>query len=240
MNMLTRALSIVSLISISLLATAEEMNFQPWSDSLFVQVEKEYGKQGANRLRKLHDLMLENKDKPTDVKLKVVNDAINQLPWISDREKYSASDYWATPMETITTFGGDCEDMAIAKFMALRLMGIPKENLRLTYVKIKKTGESHMILLYIEEPDKLLKGRPALVLDNYMKEIKPGTERQDLLGIYLIDADKNLILLNDDGKKRSIKSEIDNAKLSKLDTIKQKIAESRVKYQQYNEGRPLF
>ena len=97
-----------------------------------------------------------------------------------------------------------------------------------------------MILLYIEEPDKLLKGRPALVLDNYMKEIKSGTERQDLLGIYLIDADKNLILLNDDGKKRSIKSEIDNAKLSKLDTIKQKIAESRVKYQQYNEGRPLF
>ena len=97
-----------------------------------------------------------------------------------------------------------------------------------------------MILLYIEEPDKLLKGRPALVLDNYMKEIKPGTERQDLLGIYLMDADKNLILLNDDGKKRSIKSEIDNAKHSKLDTIKQKIAESRVRYQQYNEGRPLF
>lgn len=240
MNILSRALLMVSLISVPLTTTAVEMDFQPWSDSLFVQLEKEFGKEGADRVRKLHDLMVENRDKPTDEKLKVVNNAVNQLPWIADRAKYNADDYWATPMETIATFGGDCEDMAIAKFMMLRMMGIPKGNLRLTYVKIKKTGESHMILAYLDKPDQVMKGQSALILDNYVKEILPGTERTDLLGIYLIGADKKLTLISDDGKSRSVKGETDSVKFAKLDKIKEKIAENRIKYQQYNEGRPLY
>lgn len=240
MNILSRALLIVTLVSVPLITTATELDFQPWSDSLFVQLEKEFGKEGADRVRKLHDLMLENIGKPTKEKLEVVNNAVNQLPWIADQAKYSANDYWATPMETVATFGGDCEDMAITKFMMLRMMGVPKEHLRLTYAKIKKTGESHMILAYLDKPDQVMKGKSALILDNYVKEILPGTERTDLLGIYLIDADKKLTLISDDGKSRSVKGETDAVKFAKLDKIKQKIAENKAKYQKYNEGRPLY
>jgi len=240
MHIFTRTLAVLSLLAVSSLLAADEMNFQPWSDSLFIQIEKEYGKQGADRMRKLHELIIENQDKPTDVKLKVTNDALNRLPWITDQEKYSINDYWATPLETIATFGGDCEDMAIGKFMTLRLMGVPKENLRLTYVKIKKTGEAHMVLAYIKDIDLPPAKRSALILDNYVKEILPGKERTDLLGVYLLDADKKLTLISDDGKERSIKSQIPNSKSAKLDTIKQKIKENRTKYQKYNDGRPLY
>jgi predicted transglutaminase-like cysteine proteinase len=191
-------------------------------------------------MRKLHSLVIENQDKPTDVKLKVTNDALNQLPWITDQEKYNENDYWATPLETITTFGGDCEDMAIGKFMMLRLMGIPKENLRLTYVKIKSTGEAHMVLAYIQNTNLPPEKRSVLILDNYNKEIKPGKERQDLLGVYLIDADKKLTLISDDGETRSIRSQIPEAKLAKLDKIKEKVKENRTKYKKYNDGRPLY
>lgn len=240
MNIFSRALLIVSFVCLCLPAMGADMNIQPWSDSLFVQLEKEFGKQGADRMRRLNDLMLANKDKPTDEKLKIVNDAVNQLPWIADRSKYDVNDYWATPLETIATFGGDCEDMAIAKWMLLRMMGVPKENLRLSFVKIKKTGESHMVLAYLEKPDQLGKGQPVLILDNYVKEIKPGTERMDLLAVYLIDSDRNLTLISEDGTNRSVRSEIDSAKFAKLDKIKQKIAENKVKYQKYNEGRPPY
>lgn len=222
------------------LATAENINFQPWSENLFVQIEKEFGEAGAERIRNLHELIIKNREKPDDVKLKVTNDAINQLPWITDRAKYDANDYWATPLETIATFGGDCEDMAIAKHMMLRLMGIPKQKLRLTYVKIKKTGEAHMVLVYIPDPDKPLKGQSLLLLDNFVKTIKPAIERKDLLGVYMVDGDNNLTLISDDGKSRKIKAEINNKKFEKLDKIKQKIAENRIKYQQYNDGRPLY
>lgn len=240
MNYIIGILLITSVFFVSQAPAADDWNFQPWSDSMFVQLEKEFGKQGATRVRKLHDIVVENKDASIDVKLKVTNDAINQLPWIADRDKYDANDYWATPMETIATFGGDCEDMAIAKLMMLRLMGVPRENLRLTYVKIKKTGEAHMILTYTNEPDKPVGQRPVYLLDNYVKKIKLAKDRKDLLGVYIIDVNKNLVLIDDDGKSRSEKAKIDSAKYSKLDKIKKKIADNRARYQQYNDGRPIY
>lgn len=221
-------------------ATLQAAGFQPWSEKVFQEIEKEYGRGGADRMRKLHDIVRDNYDKPETVKLKVTNDTLNHLPWIADRDKYSKDDYWATPLETIATFGGDCEDIAIAKFMMLRIMGVPAKKLRLTYVKIKKTGENHMVLVYFPEPDNPNSGKPALVLDNYVDEIKTGKQRTDLLAIYLVSADNKLTLLNDDGNNRSVKMEKDNAKLAKLDTIKQKIAANMEKFKELNDGRPLF
>ena len=97
-----------------------------------------------------------------------------------------------------------------------------------------------MVLAYIKDIDLPPAKRSVLILDNYVKEILPGKERTDLLGVYLLDADKKLTLISDDGKERSIKSQIPNSKSAKLDTIKQKIKENRTKYQKYNDGRPLY
>jgi len=39
------------------------------------------------------------------------------------------------PLEVLGRGQGDCEDFAIAKYVTLKLLGIPSEKLRLTYVK---------------------------------------------------------------------------------------------------------
>ena len=80
----------------------------------------------------------------------------------------------------------------------------------------------------------------SLVLDNYVKTIKNAKDRMDLQAIFLTDVDGNLVLLNDDGKKRSIKAEISAKKMQKMETVKQRIVENRKRYEQYNDGKPLY
>lgn len=72
---------------------------------------------------------------------------------------YNCSDdgYWAAANETLMRGMGDCIDIAVAKMEALRLLGIPKENLFLTtgYVS-KETGrrgirESAALLVRIDD-----------------------------------------------------------------------------------------
>ena len=241
MKSLLATLLTVSFIFFSQALLSQNTNFKPWSENFFAQIEKEYGKPGANRLRKLHDIVVANIDKPVAVKLQITNDALNQLPWLTDREKYNQEDYWATPIETITTFGGDCEDIAIAKYMMLRVLGIPREKLFLGYAKVKKTREAHMVLVYIDNPNAPEKNVSTLVLDNYVTEILPGRERKDLLAVFLVDADRNITLISDDGSNtRGVQSKIKKAKLEKLDKIKKKLIENYEIGKQYNDGRPLY
>jgi len=98
------------------------------------------------------------------------------------------------------------------------------------------------VLAYINDPDLPLdkQKKPVLILDSYVDEILPGSERKDLLAVYLIDADKKLTLISDDGTTRSVKNEIGSAKFAKLDKIKQKIRENYENAKQYNDGRPLY
>jgi predicted transglutaminase-like cysteine proteinase len=212
-----------------------EATWQPWSENLFAQAENEFGAEASKRLRYIHQIIQDNYSKPDREKLEIVNRTLNSFPWISDRNNWNADDYWATPLETLTKFGGDCEDMAIGKFMMLRMMDVPKQNLELAYVKIKKTGESHMVLVWLNDSRS-----ESLVLDNMDKAIKSGKERSDLIAIYLTDADGNFVLLDDHNGQRKIKSEINTSKFEKLNKIKSQIMINQQKYKQYNDNKPLF
>ena len=238
--MIVRALTLMLLLPLAAPAPADGVKFRPWAESLFLEIARQYGQPAADRMRRLHDLVVENGEAPVATRLRVANDAINGLPWIADRDKYDQEDYWATPLETIATFGGDCEDMAIAKFMMLRLMGVPAERLRLAYARVKATGESHMVLVYLEAPGGSADGPRALVLDTLDPKIRPGTERRDLLAVYLVDAERNITLIEDDGRNRSVKAEISDARMAKLDKIKAQIRANRTRYAEFNEGRPLW
>lgn len=217
------------------LSVMAESGLKPWSDNVFVQIETEHGKAASDRMRDIYNFILANANKPLNEKLALVNDKFNELPWVADKNKWNAEDYWATPFETITQYGGDCEDMAIGKFMALRLMGVPKNNLHLGYVKVKATNETHMILVWVNDDRS-----ESFVLDNLVKEVKSGKERTDLVAVYLTDAQGNIIVLSDDGNKRSVKAEVSDKKLKKLETVKNRMRENQEKYKQYNDGKPLI
>lgn len=214
--------------------------YRPWSEKIFVEAEKEYGEQAVKRLRYLHNLALENQELPVMAKLELVNTTLNHLPWIADAVHWKKADYWASPIETLATFGGDCEDIAIAKWITLNHLGISGKHLRLAYAKIKRTGESHMVLVYIENPEDAVENQNGWVLDNYVDDIKRGKDRKDLLAVYVTDAKGNLVLIKDTGTERSIQGVFKERKMKKLEDLKKKIAQDRIKYQAINDGYPLL
>ena len=203
-------------------------NLQPWSENVFVEIKKEHGPDSEKRMRKLHDIILKNQDKSIEEKLRLVNDTMNNLPWIADEQHWKKADYWASPIETIASFGGDCEDIAIAKWIVLRTLGIPRENLRLVFANIKQKGEYHMVLAYVGRIDIPREERlkSTWILDNVNKKVMRADERKDLLYIYAID--------------RKIGAVRENTNMKKLEEIKQKIQENMAKFKEINEGRSLF
>jgi len=214
--------------------------FVPWSEKVFSYVEQEYGARAKKRLRYIYTLIVENQDKSQMQKLALVNTYMNRLPWIADEKHWKSSDYWATPLETIATFGGDCEDIAIAKWIMLNHLGISSTNLRLAYVKNIKTVESHMVLLYIENPKETVEAQQFWVLDNYIDAVRKSSERRDLLAVFGTDATGNLVHYKDTGPESTITDVFTEEKIKSLETLKAKILENRKKYQELNDGRPLL
>ena len=71
-----------------------------------------------------------------------LNRWINQVPFRSDAENWGRGDYWAAPGEFFAR-GGDCEDYAIAKYAALRRLGVAAERLRVVVLADELRGVVH-------------------------------------------------------------------------------------------------
>ncbi len=106
--------------------------------------------------------------RPLATQLAAVNAFVNAARYVSDRENWGASDHWALPSELFAR-GGDCEDFAIAKYFALRALGLPPGALRLMVLNDRGRGEAHAVLLVAD-------GTQTLVLDNLSPEIRPWRE----------------------------------------------------------------
>lgn len=114
-------------------------------------------------------------------KLELVNDFMNRTLFKTDQEHWGKEDYWAMPIEFLSTNGGDCEDFAIAKYFTLRALGVPEEKLQITYVikQVNLDNEAHMVLAYFPGSD-----AEPLILDNLNKSIHPTSIRTDLTPVY--------------------------------------------------------
>ena len=75
-----------------------------------------------------------------------VHDLMNSRPYRDDRRQFGRSDVWQTPF-AFWRSGGDCEDYAIAKYMALRALGFSDTQLRLTVMTGRASREVHAVLL---------------------------------------------------------------------------------------------
>ena len=93
-----------------------------------------------------------------------MNRYINNIQYISDKNNWNKTDYWATPVEFFSN-GGDCEDYAIAKYASLAALGIPHDNMRLAIVHDKIKDIPHAILIvYTDEG--------TFILDNQNKAVR--------------------------------------------------------------------
>jgi predicted transglutaminase-like cysteine proteinase len=75
-----------------------------------------------------------------------INRAINlAIRPMSDLEQYGEIDVWSSPLATFVRGTGDCEDYAIAKFVALRLAGVSPDDLRIVIMRDTVRGEDHAV-----------------------------------------------------------------------------------------------
>lgn len=181
----------VWMIFLMILLVPKQQNAQPFADEEMLQrLTQQYSTEAGRRGKALNDLLGQLADKEVRQQLVEVNRFFNQFAYKEDKQLWGQEDYWATPEEFIGSNGGDCEDYVVAKYFALRSLGVADKHLYLTYVRAIRENRAHMVLSYFETS----KSTP-LILDNYNPRILPADKRRDLLPVYSFNA-KSLFLTN--------------------------------------------
>lgn len=76
----------------------------------------------------------------------IINRAINlAIRPVRDFAQFNVPDVWMSPLMTLKSGSGDCEDYAIAKYVALRETGMSAADLRLMIVHDRSINEDHAV-----------------------------------------------------------------------------------------------
>jgi predicted transglutaminase-like cysteine proteinase len=112
-----------------------------------------------------------------------INRAINLgIRAQSDEAQHGQPDVWTSPIATFAAGAGDCEDYAIAKFAALRLVGIAAGDLRIVIMRDTIRGEDHAVTAA------RLDGR-WLVLDNRRLAMVEDVSVRNFRPTFVLDRD---------------------------------------------------
>lgn len=190
------------LLAVSLAALAQELVVI--TDAQIAKLAQSFGPVAKTRLTGWRDILTQPKYKklPERQKLEVVNDFMNQTPFIDDIVHWGKTDYWATPVEFLSTNGGDCEDFSIAKYFTLRHLGVSDDKLRITHVKeVVQYNQAHMVLAYFPTLDD-----EPLVLDNINKSILAASARTDLIPVYSFNGSGLWAAKEQSGRAQSVGS----------------------------------
>ena len=105
-----------------------------------------------------------------------INRAINlAIRPMSDLAQHGEIDVWSSPLVTFTSGAGDCEDYAIAKFVALRLAGVSSDDLRIVIMHDTIHDEDHAVAAARLDGHWLTldNRRMAMVEDAYVRNYQP-------------------------------------------------------------------
>jgi predicted transglutaminase-like cysteine proteinase len=113
----------------------------------------------------------------------VINRAINlAIRPTSDLAQWGVVDRWSAPLETLTSGRGDCEDYAIAKYVALTEAGVSEADVKLIIVRDLATGEDHAVVI-ARLDDKWI------VLDNRRLTLLEDVEMPRVLPLFVLGYD---------------------------------------------------
>ncbi len=153
--------------------------FTKWSD-MFKRFDSALNKNSSQRIiQELKIELAEYKSSSIYQMAKKVDAMMNKKKYIVDSKNWGKSDYWATPIEFMTR-GGDCEDFAIAKYVALRALGVPENRMRIAIVQDLEKNMPHAILIVYSE-------RGAVILDNQSKTMKTASSVKHYKPIFSIN-----------------------------------------------------
>ena len=116
-------------------------------------------------------------------RLDAVNRAVNgAISYTSDVAQWGVADLWSSPLAAFTSGLGDCEDYAIAKYVALRLAGVAAADLRIVLARDNALGEDHAVLAARHD------GR-WLILDNRRADVAAESDVRHLAPLFAVDQD---------------------------------------------------
>lgn len=171
-------IKIVLLSSLLLLTNVCEA--RPYVGYMTLQkIAEKYDSAARSRFVNLQSVLNYVKDKSTFEKLDAINRFYNNVKYTSDMQVYKVKDYWATPLEFLGKYKGDCEDYVISKYFALQYLNVDSKKLFLTYVRSTEFKRPHMVLTYFETPTS-----EPLILDNNSYVVSSASQRKDLTHIY--------------------------------------------------------
>ena len=151
-----------------------------FTDAFLTQMSQRYGVNKVDDFVDWRETISDGHNIDDYERLLLANKFANErIEFKSDLDHWHKLDYWATPIESLGSGSGDCEDYAIFKYMTLIAMGMEEHKLRLMYVRALTYDEPHMVLIYFETPSSL-----PLVLDNLNRKVLSANRRPDLKPIY--------------------------------------------------------
>lgn len=120
------------------------------------------------------------KSKSGRAKLDEANRGVNAaIRYVTDYAQHGEADRWSTPLATYATAKGDCEDYAIAKYVALQQAGFPGDDLRLVLVRDRAVRQDHAVLAA------RLDNR-WLILDNRQSRLMDDEEATSFTPLFVI------------------------------------------------------
>ena len=63
----------------------------------------------------------------------------------ADEAQWGVEDHWSSPLETLQTHRGDCEDYAIVKYVALREAGLSSADVKIVILRKLFPSEDHAV-----------------------------------------------------------------------------------------------
>jgi predicted transglutaminase-like cysteine proteinase len=161
-----------------------------WDRDRMTQAAQRTGPRALAAVKALQPLLVQGASTDEAALLAAVNEFFNRrVVFTDDRIAFGQDDHWASPLETLETGMGDCEDYAIAKYFSLLAAGVPVARLRLVYVRAAIGGpggvsQAHMVLAWYAQP-----GAEPLILDNLIGEVRPASRRPDLTPVFSFNSE---------------------------------------------------
>ncbi len=112
--------------------------------------------------------------------LGIINKAVNQYRYIADYKIWQKQDYWASPKQFFEKGGGDCEDYAIVKYMALRKIGWDPSQMRIVVLQDTKLKQLHSVLAV------RFNGK-TYIMDNQIRKLITDKQLSHYIPIYSIN-----------------------------------------------------
>lgn len=136
--------------------------------------------------RKFEDIVKEAESLDALAKIAFINAVINALiDYEPDRSQWGVADQWTAPFVNkkgaFETGHGDCEDYALAKYVALRQAGVRSEDVRVVLVHDYAVRVDHAILAVRHD-------KHWLILDNRWDKLVEDKELTQFKPLAVVDA----------------------------------------------------